>query len=149
MTNGLAFFSAMLLVLLFGYAAASKFAEYQRFVDQMQLAPLPLMKTMAPFLGWVVPLSEIVIVILLFSERHRNKALLLSFLLLLAFQIYIAVMLLSGLDLPCTCGGLISKLQWRQHLVFNAVFMFIAIFPLVYQRFVQKHQSNRYSAQSI
>lgn len=94
----------------------------------MQLVPLPLMKLAAPVLGWVVPQLEIVIVLMLLFERYRRMGLICSFFLLLAFEIYISGMLLSGLDLPCTCGGLISKLQWRQHLVFNGGVMFMEDF---------------------
>ena len=61
--------SSALLILLWGYAAFSKFADYGRFVAQMQLAPVPLMKHLAPVLGLAVPVTELVLVGLLFSER--------------------------------------------------------------------------------
>lgn len=145
----ISFIAAVLLILLFAYAAVSKLVDHQRFVEQMQLAPVPLMKLAAPVLGWVVPQVEIVIVLMLLFERYRRMGLICSFFLLLAFELYISGMLLSGLDLPCTCGGLISKLQWGQHLVFNGVFMIVAIFPFIYQFIIHKYQSNRYSAQNI
>ncbi|WP_217643911.1 MauE/DoxX family redox-associated membrane protein [Pedobacter rhizosphaerae] len=135
--------SSALLILLWGYAAFSKFADYGRFVAQMKLAPLPLMKHLAPVLGIVVPLTELVIIGLLFSERFRKTGLWLSFLLLLSFTVYISIMLLSGLSLPCTCGGLISKLGWRQHLIFNASFMLISLLPFLWTRIFSKVYSPR------
>jgi len=137
--------SAILLVLLWGYSAFSKLADYQRFVQQMQLAPVPLMKHLAPMLGIAVPVIELVLVGLLFTERFRKIGLWLSFLLLLSFTLYISLMLLSGLRLPCTCGGLISKLGWRQHLVFNAFFMLVSLFPFIWD----KYFSQVYSPRSI
>ncbi|RBQ06812.1 MauE/DoxX family redox-associated membrane protein [Pedobacter miscanthi] len=135
--------SAILLVLLWGYAGFSKLADYGRFVEQMKLAPVPLMKHLAPLLGIAVPVAELVLVGLLFSERFRKTGLWLSFLLLLVFTLYISLMLLSGLRLPCTCGGLISKLGWRQHLIFNAFFMLISLLPFLWGRIFPKGYSPR------
>jgi uncharacterized membrane protein YphA (DoxX/SURF4 family) len=135
--------SAILLVLLWGYAGFSKLADYGRFVEQMQLAPVPLMKHLAPLLGIAVPVAELVLVCLLFSEGFRKTGLWLSFFLLLAFTVYISLMLLSGLRLPCTCGGLISKLGWRQHLFFNAFFMLISLLPFLWWHIFPKVYSPR------
>jgi putative oxidoreductase len=128
------FVAAVLLILLFGYAATSKIAEYKRFVSQMELVPMPIIKYWARTIGWLVPSIEFFIVMLLVREGWRRLGLYASFTLLLIFQIYIASMFLSGLKLPCTCGGLISELRWKEHLVFNAFFMLIAILPIIYRR---------------
>lgn len=136
------FIAAILQILLFGYAAVSKMAEYDRFVAQMKLVPVPVIQHLAVTLGWLIPLIEIIIVLLLCSDRWRNGGLFASFLLLLSFEIYISAMMLSGLELPCTCGGLISKLQWGEHLVFNALFMLISIFPFIYKFFQKKYTVN-------
>jgi len=139
------FILAVLLLMLWGYAAVSKISEYDKFVLQMQLAPIPLMKFFGPTLGWLIPAIELALVCMLLTDRFRKLGLWLSFMLLLVFEIYIAAMLLSGLELPCTCGGLISKLQWNEHLVFNAVFMLISIFPFLYQRYFNKSNTSEYS----
>ncbi|MBB5440614.1 hypothetical protein HDC92_004317 [Pedobacter sp. AK017] len=144
----LTFFSAVLLILLFGYAAASKLTEYQRFVMTMKAAPMPFMKNAATLLAVLVPLTEFTIVGMLLTDIWRKRGLIASFFLLLLFQIYIAGMLLSGLELPCSCGGVISKLNWKEHLVFNAAFMLIAIAPLCYRRYL-KTLSKEYSPRSI
>lgn len=138
------FIPAVLLLMLWGYAAVSKIADYDKFVLQMQLAPVPLMKFLGPTLGWFVPAIELALVGMLLTDRFRRLGLWFSFALLMAFEIYIATMLVSGLELPCTCGGLISKLQWKAHLVFNAVFMLIAIFPFLYRRYFYKSDPSEY-----
>lgn len=116
-----------LLLLLFIYTSASKFLDYDKFVFQMRLAPVPLMKTVAPILGWLMPLIEILIAVALstgfFYDNLKIKALYSSVILLIVFDIYIGTMLLSGSQLPCTCGGIISKLGWQQHLIFNTFFI--------------------------
>nr|WP_068892570.1 MauE/DoxX family redox-associated membrane protein [Pedobacter panaciterrae] len=131
--GNITFIAAVLLLMLFAYAGISKVADYQRFVAQMKLAPAPLIQNLSGTLGWLVPLIEFIIIGLLAKDKLRKIGLYASFILLLSFQVYISVMLLSGLELPCTCGGLISKLQWKEHLVFNAVFMLIAMFPFIFK----------------
>lgn len=116
-----------LLILLFAYTSLSKLLEMRKFIFQMQLAPLPLMKQAAPLLGWLLPLLEALIVAGLLLPRFRIGALYASAGLLLLFECYIAGMLLSGHQLPCTCGGIISRMSWQTHLLFNAAFIGIAL----------------------
>ena len=116
-----------LVILLFSYTALSKLLDLEKFVFQMRLAPFPLMYPMAPVLGWLVPAVELMIVTGLLVKRFRIRALYAAVLLLLLFEVYIMTMLASGLHLPCTCGGIISKMSWKQHLAFNALFMLTGI----------------------
>lgn len=120
-----------LLILLFVYTAVSKFLDYDKFVFQMRLAPVPLMSWLAPILGWLMPTVEMLLVIGLglglFMPGVLLKSLVASVALLLIFEVYIITMLLSGLHLPCTCGGIISTMSWKQHLIFNAVFIAMGI----------------------
>jgi putative oxidoreductase len=120
-----------LLLLLFTYTAISKFLDYGLFVFQMQRAPLPLMKSVAPILGWLMPTIEMLIVIGLLITRFRLKALCSSVILLTMFEIYITGMLLANQHLPCTCGGIISTMSWKQHLFFNAFFISIGIIAII------------------
>lgn len=130
------------LLLLFVYTSASKFLDYEKFVFQMQLAPVPLMKLFAPFLGWVVPLIEMIISICLalgfFYSFIQIRALYVSVILLTFFEVYISSMLLSGSNLPCTCGGIVSQLGWGQHLFLNAFFVIGGILSIKY---LKKHTS--------
>ncbi|MDO3627561.1 MauE/DoxX family redox-associated membrane protein [Mucilaginibacter sp. BT774] len=118
-----------LLIILFAYTATSKFLDYYRFVFQMRLAPFPLIKMFAPAIGWIMPLLEWMLVIALgigiIYPRRLLRPLWMSLFLFLLFEVYISVMLLSGLRLPCTCGGVISEMSWSGHLIFNAVFLLL------------------------
>lgn len=133
----------ILLIVLFAYTATSKFLDYDKFVFQMSLAPVPLMIVLASVLGWVVPVIEMVIAISLavgfFNPSIKTKGLYTSVILLSAFEIYIAIMLMSGSHLPCTCGGIVSQMGWKQHLFFNAFFIINGILSIKY---LQKHKAS-------
>jgi len=126
----------LLLIILFVYTATSKFLDYEKFVFQMRLAPVPFMKPLAPILGWTAPIVEMIIAIVLalgcFTYSLKRRGLLASVILLSAFEIYIIIMLLSGSPLPCTCGGIISQMGWKQHLIFNGFFIIGGILTIKY-----------------
>lgn len=126
----------VLLIVLFTYTATSKFLDYEKFVFQMRLAPVPFIIPLAPILGWIVPIVEMAIAIVLalgyFSPKLKVTGLYASVILLSAFEVYIATMLLSGSHLPCTCGGIISQMGWKQHLFFNAFFIIGGILTIKY-----------------
>lgn len=114
-----------LLIVLFVYAASSKLFDYTQFNTQFGHSPL-----IAPYAGiitWAVPAIELTIVAMLTVKHTRIPGLYASFILLLIFTLYIAERLLSGKNLPCSCGGVISALSWKQHLVFNLFFMALSI----------------------
>ena len=144
--ENITFTASLLLVLLFAYAAFSKLLERNVFTFQMQLAPVHMVNDLAPFLSWFVPCIELVVVLLLCYERYRITGLYCSFFLLLFFNIYITAMLLSGLELPCTCGGIISHMGWKMHLLFNGGFMLVAVIPMVMQYKIKKHINPEYPA---
>lgn len=127
---------SLLFCLLFAYTATNKFLDYNTFVFQMRLAPVPGMHTFAPVLGWVIPFIEAGLAIAFafgaFNNTINRQALLASVILLSLFELYITVMLLSGSELPCTCGGIISTMGWKQHLIFNALFIIAGIAAILF-----------------
>ena len=124
-----------LLILLFLYASLSKVVDYHRFEGQMANQPFP--HWLARFFTWTVPPIELIIVAMfaiggLFSkERIRTWALYASLVLMSLFTIYTAAILLHFFPrVPCSCGGVISKLTWKQHMYFNAFFVVISIMAI-------------------
>jgi hypothetical protein len=115
----------LLLILLFSYTAASKLLEHTRFLFQLRLSPLPQMVIFAELLSWSVPILEAGIAVMLtvgvITGRFLNKGLWISLVLMAAFEIYITAMFFSGKDLPCACGGIISLMSWRGHMIFNGL----------------------------
>jgi putative oxidoreductase len=125
-----------LVFFLFAYTASSKFFDMHKFVFQMSLAPLPLMKTLAPTLGWLVPSIEILICLAIvggiYYYRYQMLALYTTVVLMTTFAVYIGLMLLTHSKLPCTCGGIISSLGWGEHLLLNAFFIIAGILSISY-----------------
>ena len=97
-------FTVMLTILLFMYTAVSKLFQQSVFVFQMRRAPLPLMYTLAPVIGWVVPIIELVLVALLYLNRTRLLGMVCSLMLLVSFEVYITGMKImemqTGIRLP-------------------------------------------------
>ncbi|MES1160691.1 MAG: MauE/DoxX family redox-associated membrane protein [Bacteroidota bacterium] len=125
-----------LLIMLFLYASLSKFLDFRTFTGEMNNQPFPNFLT--PFLVWFIPLFEIAIVIALIMERTRLYGFYASFVLMTLFSIYAITILLHFFAyVPCSCGGVISKLTWRQHLVFNLFFVALSVTGIILQR--RKH----------
>lgn len=119
-----------LLILLFLYASVSKWLAFKSFIGDMNNQPFP--NWMTPWLVWSIPSIEVLIVVLLIFERSRLPGLYASLGLMLAFTIYtVAVLLHAFAYIPCSCGGVIKKLTWSQHLVLNLFFVGISIAGII------------------
>ena len=138
--------TVVLVIILFMYTGISKLLEYNKFVFQMQRVPQPLVQNLAPIIGWVVPILEILLVAMLYFEKSRLLGLIGSLTLMVSFETYIIWMksleLQFGIRLPCTCGGIISSMGWNAHLIFNAVFIVLLALSIHIERLyrVQKRK---------
>lgn len=107
-----------LLIVLFVYTAVSKLLTFRSF--QVVLSMSPVIGNYSAWLAWLLPAVEIITAALLFFPSTKRLGLLVSFVLLLGFTGYVFYMLHSGYHLPCTCGGVLKRLSWQEHLLFNA-----------------------------
>jgi hypothetical protein len=115
-----------LLILLFLYASVSKWLAFKLFIGEMNNQPFP--NWLTPFLVWSIPFIEVIIAIGLIFEKTRVPAFYASLFLMLAFTIYsVAILLHAFKYIPCSCGGVIRKLTWPQHLFFNLFFVGISL----------------------
>jgi hypothetical protein len=121
--------TCFLLVLLFTYTALTKLADYAAFSDT--LARSPLLAPVAPIVGVVLPLGELFIAALLVIERTRTAGLWWSLALLSGMTVYLMYMVLFAPDLPCSCGGVLQAMSWRQHIGFNLFFVAITLIALL------------------
>ena len=110
-------FISIFFILLFCYAAISKIMDFEKF--QIQIKDSPLLGSFSEILPVSIIVIELVLVGLLCYQKTRNTGLLGSFILMLFFTGYIAHMLLTSENLPCSCGGILEKMSWTQHLYFN------------------------------
>lgn len=117
------------LIFLWVYAAMSKLLNYEQSRLQMMNQVFP--DLINRILLWTVPCGELLIAGLLLFHGTRKIGFFLSAILLLLFSGYILLVMFNVFGrIPCSCGGIISKLNWEQHLVFNLVFLALAILGL-------------------
>lgn len=106
-----------LFILLFVYAAVSKLLDFENF--RVQLAQSPMLGTYAKIVSLVVIIIELLIVFLLVMQKFRIIGLYTSLGIMSAFTIYIYLILNYSDSIPCSCGGILEKMDWSQHLLFN------------------------------
>ena len=122
-----------LLILLFLYASISKWLAFKLFIGEMNNQPFP--NWITPFLVWSIPFIEVLIAVGLIFEKTRVHALYASLFLMLAFTVYTVAILLHAFKyIPCSCGGVIRKLTWPQHLFFNLFFVGISILGIMLKK---------------
>ncbi len=113
-----------LFILLFLYTALSKLYDFETL--RVQLGRSPLLTDISELVAWAVPAIEIVLAGILMVPRTRDIGLYGSFTLMVMFTAYIFAILNFSDVIPCSCGGVISKLSWSGHLVLNIFFTFLA-----------------------
>lgn len=118
-----------LYVLLFVYAAVSKLLDFENF--RVQIAQSPLLSAFAYFVAWAVPMFELLIVLLLVLPKYRLAGLYSAFMLMVSFTAYIYTILNYSDFVPCSCGGILEKMGWQEHLIFNLVFVLLAVTAIV------------------
>jgi hypothetical protein len=107
--------------------------DFKTFIGEMRNQPLPA--SWAPFLVWFIPCTEILLSILLIFERTRLLGLYGSLVLMGLFTIYASAILLHFFPrVPCSCGGIIKRLTWGQHLALNLFFVGISLSGVLIQR---------------
>lgn len=120
-----------LFILLFVYAAFSKLQDFEKF--RVELGKSPLLNAFAGLTAVLVPLVELVIVVLLMLKRFQYIALYAAFSLMMLFCAYIVAILKFSDYIPCSCGGILQNMTWRQHLYFNMGFVLLgALAVLIY-----------------
>jgi hypothetical protein len=118
------------LIFLFAYAAINKILDHQIFQEQLGL--FPFIKTIAWLASWAIPFLELFASTLLFFPVRRRAGLFLALILFTCFTIYLLAMIESGYHLPCSCGGVLKWMSWKQHLIFNSCFILLVIMAIVF-----------------
>src|SRR5690554_2572832 len=120
---------SLLYVLLFVYAAVSKLLDFENF--RVQLGQSPLLSAFAGWVSWGVLLIELFTAGLLMFDKTRRIGLYIAFVLMAMFTAYIYIILNFSSFVPCSCGGVLEKMGWTEHLVFNIGFIILALIGLV------------------
>jgi hypothetical protein len=114
-----------IFIFLFVYTAVSKLLDFQSF--SIVLRHSSLIGKTAPVIAILLPLTELLVALLLLIPHTLKLGLYIFLSLLILFTLYLVYMLLFSPSLPCTCGGVFKYMSWQHHLVFNLVFISLAI----------------------
>ncbi|MFY7815759.1 MAG: MauE/DoxX family redox-associated membrane protein [Chryseobacterium taeanense] len=121
-------FISYFFILLFCYAGISKLLDFENF--QNQISASPLLNGFSQFLPYTIIIAEFLIAGLLCYRKTRTTGLIGSFVLMLIFTGYIALLLRTSKNLPCSCGGILEKMSWNQHLYFNIGCVILSVIAL-------------------
>ncbi|PQA89859.1 hypothetical protein B0A69_21945 [Chryseobacterium shigense] len=121
-------FISYFFILLFCYASISKIMDFENF--QIQISESPLLSAYAGFLPFAIVVLELIIAGLLCYRKTRNVGMIGSFILMLIFTGYIFYIIQTSENLPCSCGGILEKMSWNQHLIFNIGCVLLAAIAL-------------------
>lgn len=132
---------SLLLTLLFAYTAFSKLFEFQRF--ELVLSRAPLIGSYSTLFAVLIPAVELIIVLLLVVPQTQRIGLKSATALLVVFTVYLVFMVLTDPNLPCSCGGVIQQLSWKQHIVFNIFFILAGIASIYLQHKLLIHKNEQ------
>ena len=116
-------------IILFVYAAVSKLTDFENF--QVQVAQSPLLSAFATPIAYGVLLGELIIALMLCFTKSRLLGLYLFLGFMTAFTVYIFLILNYSPFVPCSCGGVLEKMGWREHLWFNGVVCLVTVFIII------------------
>src|SRR5690606_30720407 len=87
---------------------------------------------------------EITLAMLLLFRRWRLQALYLSLTLMTSFSAYIVAITRFSEYIPCSCGGVLEKMSWDQHLLFNIGFVIITVIAILVYPSTNLHTNRGY-----
>ncbi|WP_142784076.1 MauE/DoxX family redox-associated membrane protein [Changchengzhania lutea] len=120
----------ILFIVLFVYAATSKLLDFNQF--QIQLGQSPIVTRYASWVAWGIPIIELVISGLFLIPKCMLLAFYASFSLMILFTAYIILILNFSDYIPCSCGGVLEHLGWTEHIIFNLIFIIMAVIAIFY-----------------
>jgi hypothetical protein len=136
----------VLNIILFLYTGISKIMDYSEFKEQ--LTDSPILGFAATPIALLLPWMEFVIVLMFIVPRWRLKGFYATFSLMILFTAYIIGLFSIDKELPCSCGGIIALLSWKQHLVFNCIFILLNAAAIRLQKREIKEQARAWNEAS-
>ncbi|MCG2462574.1 hypothetical protein K8352_17565 [Flavobacteriaceae bacterium F89] len=131
---------SILFILLFVYAGLTKFLEGHLFYDNIRNSPILGGTAIASLASWIIPSAELLVPVLLIWHKTKLIGLYGALGLMSLFTVYTVAIVFFSPYIPCSCGGVISLFSWDQHLIFNTIFLLLAILGVV-----QAHKEQRIS----
>lgn len=112
--------------IMFFYAAFSKLYHYENNKRNMLRQVFPVV--IALRLAWIIPLIELIICGLLLFKNTQVLGFYASACAMSVFSLYISISM-TGIfgSIPCSCGGILRKMSYWYHLIFNLFFLAMSI----------------------
>ena len=122
-------FASSLLIILWIYTGGSKLLDFTSFEHQLKLQNFSPLLT--GILKYTIPIIEVFTAVLLCIKITFRVGLMLSLIIIGSFTVF-TILVLAGFypKIPCSCGGIIKALSWRNHLIFNLFFLILNITAL-------------------
>jgi len=118
-----------LFILLFIYTASSKIFTFQDFNNVLHA--VPIFGRYHLVISVLIISAEIIIGAMLIIPFTKRTGLLAALILMIIFTIYLIYMVSFEKVLPCSCGGVISHLSWKNHIWFNTGLIFLSSLSLL------------------
>lgn len=116
-------------IFLFFYTAVNKLIVSSTL--EFTLSRYPIIGGYSIFFAWAIPILELITTCLLFIPKLKKTGLYFATLLMFLFTIYVSYMIAFVPELPCTCGGMLTKLSWPGHLIFNIACVAIGVTSII------------------
>ena len=122
----LTYIITVFFIALWAYASFPKFRNMRYFKEVLQSQAIP--RWIVSPLTWLLPLTEIGVIVLLLFSGTRLIGMYMSLILMLVFTVYVGGIIYQVYDkYPCPCGGLFSRLGWKKHFKVNILLTLIAL----------------------
>lgn len=122
-------------ILLFCYASISKIMDFENF--QIQIGQSPMLSSFTKLISYGVLIVELLVCMFLIFPITRKIGLFASYVLMVLFTVYIYIILNYSEFVPCSCGGILEKMGWQTHLIFNIICIVFAGLAFYFTRFEQ------------
>lgn len=124
---------AAILVTLWIYASVSKLLDMEN--SRREMLNQVFSNDIARMLTWIVPAAELTTSAMLLFTKTKIMGFYASAFLLLSFTVYIVLVMSNVFGrIPCSCGGILEKMSWGQHLAFNIFFIGITFIAIMLSR---------------
>ncbi len=126
-----------LLLFLFVYTATDKILSPGLFANDLLKARYLDIEVL-PWLIWLVPFLECLVVLLLFFNRSVRIGLAIGLGLMSVFTWHLLILWRSNPNSPCACGGFIDEIPAPFHLVLNILVMILILSAIVFSESPKK-----------
>jgi hypothetical protein len=130
-----------LITILYSYSLILKITDINNFKIKLVQSEL-IDNNFVDFIGYLIPLIEFTLIILIFFNIKRKETLISSLFYLVILTGYLLALNEFSLFNGCSCGGVFDKLTYSQHISVNLIFIAINLIVITINKRDQVTISN-------